>query len=68
MYEAAHQRLVPGAGELPLADIVRRAGPEVIMSGEVPMAAEREAGVSDLDRLKNIVDGIRETLDSASGG
>jgi hypothetical protein len=38
------------------------------MSGEVPMAAEREAGVSDLDRLKNIVDGIRETLDSASGG
>jgi len=65
MYEAAHQRLVPGKGELPLVDIVRRVGPEIIVSGEVPMAAEREAGVSDLDRLKAIVDGISRTLDLA---
>jgi sugar phosphate isomerase/epimerase len=65
MYEAAHQRLVPGKGELPLVDIVRHVGPEIIVSGEVPMAAEREAGVSDLDRLKAIVDGISRTLDLA---
>jgi sugar phosphate isomerase/epimerase len=62
MYEAAHQRLVPGDGDLPLVDIVRRAGPEIIVSGEVPMTAERAAGVSDFERLSRIVDGIRETL------
>ncbi|GGZ10422.1 sugar phosphate isomerase/epimerase family protein [Novosphingobium colocasiae] len=68
MNEAAHQRLVSGKGELPLVDIVRRVSPETIVSGEVPMAAERATGASDLDRLKAITQGISRTLELAFPG
>ena len=63
-YQAAAmcERAVPGAGELPLIEMLRQIRPDVIVSGEIPQRSLKEAGVSDLDQTKAVVAGIARTL------
>jgi len=63
--EALHERRVPGDGEMPLVKMLRTIRPEVIVSGEVPMRSLRAAGVSDLERSKMVVAGMRRVLEAA---
>ena len=51
MQEAMFGRMVPGSGELPLAEFVRALPRAVPIGLEVPMRAQAEAGVSSYDRL-----------------
>jgi hypothetical protein len=56
------ERRVPGDGEMPLEAILAHVRPDVIVSAEVPLRARREAGVSDLERARLVVDGTRRVL------
>lgn len=60
--EAGFERMCPGAGELPLADIVRALPAGMPLGLEIPMRAQAEAGVSPYDRLKPCVEATRTLL------
>jgi sugar phosphate isomerase/epimerase len=65
MDEAMDERRVPGEGEMPLVKMLQAIRPDVVVSGEVPMRSLREAGVSDLDRSRRVVAGMRRVLETA---
>lgn len=65
MEEAMSERLIPGDGEMPLVKMLRTIRPSVVVSGEVPMRSLRDAGVSDLERSKMVIAGIRQVLELA---
>lgn len=60
--EAVRERLLPGAGEFPLADILRPISPQAVIEAEVPQTVARKAGVSALDRARRAVDAMRACL------
>jgi sugar phosphate isomerase/epimerase len=60
--EAIHDRLAPGAGELPLREILAAAPRDRIVGLEIPMRAQAEAGVGPYDRLKPAVDAARRLI------
>lgn len=62
MEEAMYERMVPGDGELPLAEILDVVPDDVIVGLEVPMRTLAEAGVGPMDRLRPCVVAARELL------
>jgi sugar phosphate isomerase/epimerase len=60
--EAMHDRLIPGAGELPLREIFAAAPPDRIVGLEIPMRAQAELGVGPYERLKPAVDAARKLI------
>lgn len=59
---ATFERMIPGTGTLPLADIVDALPGDVHIGLEVPMRSLAEAGVGPLDRLRPCVAAARELL------
>ncbi len=68
MQEAMFNRLVPGEGELPLAEFVRALPRNVPVGLEIPMRAQAENGVSPYDRLLPAVVAAKALLRSAGDG
>lgn len=62
MEEAMYERMVPGEGELPLADFVRLVPEGVTVSLEVPMRALAEQGVGPRERTRRCVEAARRLL------
>jgi sugar phosphate isomerase/epimerase len=60
--EATFERMIPGEGELPLADFVGALPPEVLLGVEVPILSEVERGVSLGDILARAVSASRALL------
>ena len=67
MDEALHDRLAPGEGELPLADLIAAIPPEVVISVEVPQRALAEAGVGPRDRVARSVTAARRLIAEVRG-
>src|SRR3546814_5098503 len=64
MDEARYERLPPGDGELPLAEIVAALPPQIVIGLEVPRRALAEAGVGPRERLRPCVEAARLLLGS----
>jgi len=62
MKEAMYERMVPGEGELPLADILAALPPDIVIELEVPRRSMALAGVSPIDRLRPCVHAARRLL------
>jgi sugar phosphate isomerase/epimerase len=60
--EAMYERLAPGEGELPLADMLATLPDDRVVGLEVPMRSRAEAGVSAYDRLLPCVNSARTLL------
>lgn len=60
--EGAFDRLAPGEGELPLAELVALVSQHQPISLEVPTARLRERGVDALDRAAHVVTATRRLL------
>lgn len=60
--EAIGDRMVPGQGEFPLAEILARLGPGVVVDVEVPRAALARAGVAADIRCRDAVQATRVLL------
>ncbi|HEX7871409.1 MAG TPA: TIM barrel protein [Sphingobium sp.] len=58
-YEASFERLCPGDGELPLAELVAALPRDHLIALEVPMKARALAGESPADRLRPCVEAVR---------
>jgi len=58
-HEALFERGIPGEGELPLLDFLRRIPPNVLVSPEVPLKARRASGVSIRECARLVVEGTR---------
>ncbi|MDE8654141.1 sugar phosphate isomerase/epimerase family protein [Novosphingobium album (ex Liu et al. 2023)] len=65
--EAFHDRLVPGEGELPLAELLALVPPDVVISVEVPRRAAAQAGAGPAARIAPCVDAARAMLASLAG-
>jgi sugar phosphate isomerase/epimerase len=63
--EAMFERMAPGAGELPLLDMLTALPQDRVVGLEIPMRALAEQGVSARDRLLPCVEGARRLLDQA---
>ena len=64
--EAMYERMAPGAGELPLLDMLTALPKDRVVGLEIPMRASAEAGVSAYDRLLPCVEGARSLLAEVS--
>jgi sugar phosphate isomerase/epimerase len=62
MEEAMFERMVPGAGELPLRDLLSALPPDIVLEIEVPRRSLALAGVSAIDRTRPCVDAARRML------
>jgi sugar phosphate isomerase/epimerase len=62
MEEAMFERMVPGEGELPLADILAVLPDDIVLEIEVPQRSLALAGVSPIDRLRPCVEAARRLL------
>ena len=60
--EATRERLVPGAGEIPLRELLSIIPEHVPLGIEVPMMRMAEAGVGALDRLRPCVEALKAML------
>jgi sugar phosphate isomerase/epimerase len=60
--EAMYERLAPGEGELPLADMLAVLPDDCVVGLEVPMRSRAEAGFSAYDRLAPCVNSARALL------
>jgi sugar phosphate isomerase/epimerase len=60
--EARHERLCPGEGDLPLADLLRALPGDLVVGLEVPMISKAKAGVGVRDALAPCVAAARELL------
>jgi sugar phosphate isomerase/epimerase len=63
--EAMYERMTPGEGELPLADMLAALPDDRVVGLEVPMRSRAEAGASAYDRLLPCVNSARALLDGA---
>jgi sugar phosphate isomerase/epimerase len=63
--EAMFERLPPGEGELPLADMLAALPGDRVVGLELPMRSRAEAGVSAYDRLLPCVTSARSLLAEA---
>ena len=66
MEEALHERLVPGTGELPLAEALALVPADVVVSVEVPQRSLAEAGVAPFERVSACVKAARQLLARAN--
>lgn len=64
--ETVFQRMVPGTGEFPLADLLGAVPDDLIIDVEVPLRAQREAGIDARERCRMAVDGARSVVRSAA--
>lgn len=64
--EAIANRQIPGRGELPLVSILRHVPIDVVVSGEVPMVARRQADVPDQQIADEVVAAIHKVLEAAA--
>jgi sugar phosphate isomerase/epimerase len=62
MEEAIYERMAPGDGELPLAEILGAAPRDVVVGLEIPMRGLAESGVGPMERLRPCVAAARELL------
>lgn len=62
--EAIRERMLPGAGEFPLAAIVGALAPGSWIDVEVPQTAAMKAGVSALDRARAAVEASSRVLET----
>lgn len=62
MEEAMYERMVPGEGELPLAEFLRLVPKGVTVSLEVPIRSLAEAGVGPVERTARCVDAARRLM------
>lgn len=62
--EAMYERLVPGEGELPLAEILAALPDHIVIGLEVPQRSLALAGVPPVDRLRPCVEAARSLLNS----
>ncbi len=60
--EAMFERLAPGEGDLPLADMLAALPGDRVVGLEIPMRSRAEAGVSAYDRLRPCVQSARALL------
>jgi sugar phosphate isomerase/epimerase len=60
--EAQFERMVPGEGELPLADIVAALPRNIVLGLEIPMLRDALAGVDPHTRVKRCVEATRNLL------
>jgi sugar phosphate isomerase/epimerase len=63
--EATCERRAPGAGELPLLDMLAAVPPHVVVGLEVPEVAKAMAGVGPRERLGPVVEAARSILAKA---
>ena len=68
MDEALHERMVPGEGELPLAELAALVPEDVVVSLEVPRRALAEQGVEPMARVRPCVEAARALLRDVRGG
>lgn len=66
--EAMFERMVPGAGELPLHEILSALPAETVLEIEVPRRTLALAGMSPIDRLRPCVDAARRLLSDIQAG
>lgn len=62
LVEASADRLYPGEGEFPLADIAAATPPEVVVGLEVPNLARLERGLSADERAREALDAAHRVL------
>ena len=62
LHEASYERMAPGAGELPLAELVAALPSHVVLGLEIPMLADAKAGVSPEERVGGCLKAARELL------
>jgi sugar phosphate isomerase/epimerase len=62
--EALYERMAPGDGELPLAEILGAVPANVVVGLEIPMRGLAESGVGPMDRLRPCVAAARELCNS----
>ena len=62
MDEALHDRLAPGEGELPLADLIAAVPPDVVISVEVPQRVLVEAGMGPRERVARSATAARRLI------
>jgi sugar phosphate isomerase/epimerase len=62
MEEAMYERMAPGDGDLPLAEMLAAAPDDVVVGLEIPMRGLTEAGVGAMDRLRPCVTASHELL------
>jgi sugar phosphate isomerase/epimerase len=62
MQEAMFERRAPGAGELPLAEILAALPRDLIVSLEVPELSKAKAGIGPRERVGAVVDAARSLL------
>jgi hypothetical protein len=55
-----YERLAPGDGELPLAEILAAVPTDVVVGLEIPMRRLAECGVGPIDRLRPCVAAARQ--------
>lgn len=60
--EAMYERRPPGAGELPLFDLLSALPPAPVIGVEVPMRSQAEAGVGPHERMATVVAAARDLL------
>jgi sugar phosphate isomerase/epimerase len=60
--EAMYERMAPGDGELPLAEMLGAVPDDVVVGLEIPMRGLAESGVGPMDRLRPCVAAARELL------
>lgn len=64
MQEAMTERLPPGDGEMPLADILNLVPRDCVVSLEIPMLEAAKSGLGPHDRLRPAVEAARRLLES----
>ncbi len=62
MEEGCFERMVPGAGELPLLEILDALPRHLVIGLEVPLRSQADAGVGPHERLGRCVEASRELL------
>jgi sugar phosphate isomerase/epimerase len=62
MEEALHERMVPGAGELPIRELLAQLPSDVIYSVEVPQRSLAEAGMQPRERVALSVNAAKSLL------
>jgi sugar phosphate isomerase/epimerase len=65
MMEATFQRMIPGSGDMPLRDYVAALPGDVVISLEVPLKSQAEAGTGPSDRLRPAIAAMQALLASA---
>jgi sugar phosphate isomerase/epimerase len=67
MEEAKYERMIPGAGELPLFDVMKALPPGRVVGLEIPIRSAAEAGVGPHERLGRCVAAARSLLAQSKG-